>query len=312
MTCRYGPVAAVDGLTLEVGRGELVGLIGPDGAGKTTALRAALGLRRPDEGSVETCGLDPARQSRRLSARVGYLPQRFSLYGDLSADENLAFFAAIHAVRGWRERRERLLDLVRLGPFRRRLADRLSGGMRQKLAVACTLIHSPDLLILDEPTTGVDPVSRRDLWALLARLQAGGMTIVLSTPYLDEAERCGRVALLDRGRLLATDRPEALRASFSGALVEILARPRREALARLRALPEAGEVETFGERFHCRLPGAAAAAEAAAALAGALRGGGLEVAVARPIAPSLEDVFLARIRAADDAAAAHPGRAAGG
>src|SRR6185436_7226502 len=151
---------------------------------------------------VTTCGFEPHEQRRTLSEHIGYLPQRFSLYGDLTVDENIAFFARIHAVPAWRPRRDELLELLRMTPFRHRLADRLSGGMKQKLALACTLIHTPELLVLDEPTTGVDPVSRRDFWRILSRLLRSGLTILLTTPYLDEAERCARVALMDHGRIL--------------------------------------------------------------------------------------------------------------
>jgi ABC-2 type transport system ATP-binding protein len=213
---RYGPTIAVDGLTFDVRPGEMFGLIGPDGAGKTSTLRVALGIIPAHGGTVRTCGLDPTRQQRALAGRIGYLSQRFSLYGDLTVDENVAFFAEVHGVRDWRPRREELLEMVRMTPFRGRLADRLSGGMKQKLALVCTLIHTPQLLVLDEPTTGVDPVSRRDFWKLLARLQRDGLTIVMTTPYLDEAERCQRVALMDRGRLLALDAPDALRAAHGG------------------------------------------------------------------------------------------------
>ena len=296
---RYGAVTAVDSLTFEVRRGEMFGLIGPDGAGKTTTLRMVLGLLRPDAGSLTTCGLEPVRQSAELSRHVGYLSQRFSLYGDLTVDENVAFFADVHGVAGWRPRRDELLELLRMAPFRDRLADRLSGGMKQKLALACTLIHTPELLVLDEPTTGVDPVSRRDFWRILARLQREGLTILVTTPYLDEAERCRRVALLDRGRLLMMDAPDVLRRSAAGALVELIARPKRAALDWLQARPEASDVQVFGERLHVTLSGAPAgeAAAWAARLAEGLRAAGLEVPSARAIEPTLEDVFISRIRA---------------
>ena len=226
---RYGERVAVSDLSFDVRRGEMFGLIGPDGAGKTTTLRVILGLLAPTSGTVRTCGLEPMRQSDALSRKIGYLSQRFSLYGDLSIDENIAFFAAVHGVPGWRPRRDELLELLRLAPFRERLADRLSGGMKQKLALACTLIHTPELLVLDEPTTGVDPVSRRDFWRILARLQREGLTLLLTTPYLDEAERCQRVALVDHGRLLNVDAPDALRAEAKGVILEILAEPKRRA-----------------------------------------------------------------------------------
>jgi ABC-2 type transport system ATP-binding protein len=221
----YGEVRAVDKISFTVDRGAMFGLIGPDGAGKTTTLRSVLGLLPADAGVLTTCGLAPFQHRRELSEHVGYLPQRFSLYGDLSVDENVAFFARIHGVAGWRARRDELLEMLRMAPFRDRLADRLSGGMKQKLALACTLIHTPELLVLDEPTTGVDPVSRRDFWRILSRLLRTGLTILLTTPYLDEAERCARVALMDRGRILTSDAPERLRAAWDGAMIEVLATP---------------------------------------------------------------------------------------
>ena len=295
---RFGAVQAVDGVSFDVRPGEMFGLIGPDGAGKTTTLRAILGLLRPDAGSVRSCGLDPLRERRRLSSRVGYLSQKFSLYGDLSVDENVAFFAEIHDVAGYEPRRDALLEMVRMTAFRARLAERLSGGMKQKLALVCTLVHTPQLLVLDEPTTGVDPVSRRDFWRLLARLQRDGLTILLTTPYLDEAERCTRVALIDHGRLLTVDTPDALREGEPGVMVELVAEPRREAVAILRAAPGVAEVEVFGERLHATLPSAAAGAAAAEAegLANRLRAAGLVVHASRPTTPSLEDVFIGRIR----------------
>jgi len=294
---RYGDLTAVDGLTFEVQRGEMFGLIGPDGAGKTTTLRTVLGLMRPDTGRVRTCGLDPWAETRRLADRVGYLSQRFSLYGDLSVDENVAFFAAVHRVPRWRVRRDELLEVLRLAPFRTRLAERLSGGMKQKLALACTLIHTPELLVLDEPTTGVDPVSRRELWKILAHLQREGLTLLVTTPYLDEAERCQRVALVDRGRLLSLDMPQALRRQAGGIVVEILAAPRAAAVDVLRAQPGVGDIQTFGERLHVSLPDTARAAGAAAAerLAEALRAAGVAVQMARATDPTLEDIFIVRL-----------------
>jgi ABC-2 type transport system ATP-binding protein len=298
LTRRYGALVAVDEVSFAVRRGEMFGLIGPDGAGKTSTLRVLLGLLPAHGGAVRTCGLDPGRDARSLAGRVGYLSQRFSLYGDLSVDENIAFFAEIHAVRGWKPHRDRLLDLVRLTPFRARLADKLSGGMKQKLALACTLIHTPELLVLDEPTTGVDPVSRRDFWRLLARLQRDGLTLLITTPYLDEAERCQRIALMDHGRVLSLDTPTALREQEPGVLIEIVARPRPRAVALLKSRADVSEVEAFGERLHASLPavprerGEAVARELQAALAAA----GLDVEQARPLLPSLEDVFIRRMR----------------
>jgi ABC-2 type transport system ATP-binding protein len=208
---RYGGVQALTGLTLDVQRGEMFGLIGPDGAGKTTAIRLMCGLIHPDAGDVQVLGVNPGRNHRAIAEGVGYLSQRFSLYGDLTIDENIAFFAEIHGVRDYRRRRDQLLDMTQLTPFRGRRADRLSGGMKQKLALACTLVHEPKLILLDEPTTGVDPVSRREFWKLLSEALASGITILMSTPYLDEAERCTRIALIHEGRALAVDEPARIR-----------------------------------------------------------------------------------------------------
>lgn len=293
----FGEATAVAGISFMVGRGEMFGIIGPDGAGKTTTLRLVLGLLAPHGGSVATCGLDPTSQRVALSGRIGYLSQRFSLYGDLSIDENIAFFAEVHGVRGWRPRRDELLEMLRLAEFRRRLADRLSGGMRQKLALACTLVHTPELLVLDEPTTGVDPVSRREFWRILGRLQRDGLTILLTTPYLDEAERCERVALMDQGRFLEVATPEALRGLEPQRIVEVIARPRRAALEWLRARPEVAEAETFGERLHLSLRETVGESTGIAQqLATGLRAAGIEVDAAREIPPSLEDIFIARLR----------------
>jgi len=299
VTRRFGALTAIDAVNLEVRRGEMFGLIGPDGAGKTTILRILLGLLTADAGRVTTCGLDPVSRRRQLSGRVGYLSQRFSLYGDLTVDENVAFFAEIHDVQDYAARRRSLLEMVRMSPFRERLVDRLSGGMKQKLALVCTLVHTPELLVLDEPTTGVDPVSRRDFWRLLARLQREGLTILLTTPYLDEAERCTRVALIDHGRLLSVDAPDALREAEAGVLVELVAEPRRRAVELLRRIPGVAEVEVFGERLHATLPRAprGEGVHEAEALALALRAAGIEVVSCRPTIPSLEDVFIGRIRA---------------
>ena len=302
---KYGDLVAVSDVSFTLRRGEMFGLIGPDGAGKTTTLRVILGLLAPTSGRVRTCGLDPWKDKDELSKRIGYLSQRFSLYGDLTVDENVAFFADIHGVRNAKSRGEELLDMLRMTPFRSRLADRLSGGMKQKLALACTLIHTPQLLVLDEPTTGVDPVSRRDFWKILARLQREGLTLLVTTPYLDEAERCQRVALMDRSRILNVSTPDAVRAQAEGSLVEILAHPKRRAMEMIALRPEVKDVEAFGERVHVTLPhlDPSAAFRWTEGMAADLRAQGLEVLSARPIQHSLEDVFIARIQAREAEAA---------
>jgi ABC-2 type transport system ATP-binding protein len=290
---RFGTTEAVRDLSLSVGTGEMFGLIGPDGAGKTTTIRMICGLLRSDSGRITVLGHDPIRDHRALTGSVGYLSQRFSLYGDLSIDENIAFFAEIHGLRRYTDRRNRLLDMTQLTPFRSRLADNLSGGMKQKLALACTLVHEPSLVLLDEPTTGVDPISRREFWKLLSEFRAEGVTIVMATPYLDEAERCSRVALLHEGRLLADDTPDALRAAMTGALFEVIVADHRQARDAIAHLPHVASVQMFGERAHVRFDeGGQASADG---LSKELQQAGLTVESVRPIATSLEDVFIARL-----------------
>jgi ABC-2 type transport system ATP-binding protein len=291
VTKAFGPTRALDDLSFEVRRGEMFGLIGPDGAGKTTTLRLICGLAAPDAGEVRVHGVDPFREHRRAADAIGYVSQRFSLYGDLSIDENIAFFAAIHGVADYRARRDRLLDLTGLTPFRRRLADRLSGGMKQKLALSCTLVHEPPVLVLDEPTTGVDPVSRREFWKLLAEFVAQGLTIILATPYLDEAERCARVALISGGRLLALDAPSALQADVAGTTYEVVVDAPRDALAPLRQAFGLDRVQIFGDRLHVREDTGADVTRLTARLAGA----GIVPTAVRPIVPTLEDVFIDRL-----------------
>jgi ABC-2 type transport system ATP-binding protein len=293
VTKTYGRITALSNLTFEVGEGEMFGLIGPDGAGKTTAIRVACGLLRPEGGTVRVLGRDPVADHAEVTRSVGYLSQRFSLYGDLSIDENIAFFAEIHGLTDYRRRRERLLDLMQLTPFRARLAERLSGGMKQKLALACTLVHEPALILLDEPTTGVDPVSRREFWKLLSEFLAQGLTIVMSTPYLDEAERCTRVALLAAGELLAVDAPADMRAAMPGAFFEVVSDQVERVGAALGEQAGVIDVQMFGERAHVHVdPLRAAAADE---LASALVQKGLTRVSVRPIAASLEDVFIARL-----------------
>ncbi len=290
---RFGPTDAVRELSFSVDPGEMFGLIGPDGAGKTTTIRMICGLLRAEAGQIRVLGVDPVGEHRRLTDSVGYLSQRFSLYADLSVDENIAFFAEIHGVRDHAPRRDRLLAITQLAPFRSRLAGKLSGGMKQKLALACTLIHEPALIVLDEPTTGVDPVSRREFWKLLSEFLDQGITIVMATPYLDEAERCSRVALLHEGRLLALDTPAALRTTLSGVLLEVIAADHRRAADALRKMPDVSSVEMFGERAHVRL--VTSDDRAAERIASALAASGLVVESVRPITTSLEDVFIARL-----------------
>ncbi len=282
-----GPLV-LDGVSFDVARGEMFGLIGPDGAGKTTTLRIICGLLRPVAGTVHVFGVDPYRSRRAATAAVGYLSQRFSLYGDLSVDENVQFFAHLHGVTDFEAKRTRLLTLTGLDRFRSRLADQLSGGMKQKLALACTLIHEPPLIVLDEPTTGVDPVSRREFWKLLGEFLAEGLTILLATPYLDEAERCTRVALMSEGRLLALDDPSRLRGGLSGVMFEVVTASTRQARDALAPVWGAARVQSFGDRLHARGDTPADAARIDATL----RSAGIADATIRTVPPGLEDVFI--------------------
>ncbi len=220
---RYGDVRAVRGLDLEVRSGEIMGLIGPDGAGKTSTMRIVCGLLLPDEGCAEVLGFNSSKQTRRIKHHIGYMPQRFSLYPDLSIAENLRFFADLYLVSG-KERRQRerqIYGFSKLEPFKTRKAGALSGGMKQKLALGCTLIHTPDVLILDEPTTGVDPVSRQEFWGILRDLREQGLALLVSTPYMDEAELCDRVVLMHRGRSIARGTPDEITDTFDKHLLEV-------------------------------------------------------------------------------------------
>jgi len=294
VTKRFGQTEAVGGVSFEVRKGEMFGLIGPDGAGKTTTIRMLCGLLRADSGTIKVLGKDPVKEHRAITRTVGYFSQKFSLYGDLSIDQNIAFFAEIHGVTGYQPRRDRLLDMMQLTTFRGRLADRLSGGMKQKLALACTLVHEPAVVLLDEPTTGVDPVSRREFWRLLSEFLSQGITIFMATPYLDEAERCSRVALMSEGLVLALDHPSAIRATFAGEIVEVIAEPRDAALAVVRQDAGVQDVQTFGERLHARLA-KDQGEPSITRMAEALRQAGVEVTSLRVVPTSLEDVFIDRV-----------------
>ncbi len=301
LAVRYGARQAVAGLSIDVHAGEVVGLIGPDGAGKTSTLRVLGGLQRASGGEVRAFGDDCWRGRRALHQRLGYLAQRFALYGDLTVDENVQFFALMYGVRGWRERRSRLLDMVGLGPFCDRIADRLSGGMKQKLALACTLIHSPQVLLLDEPTTGVDPVTRREFWRLLAELVADGLTLVVATPYLDEAERCTRVVLMHRGQVLADEVPARVPAMVPGVVVEVVASPRPVAMGALGACPEVADVAVFGPTLHVRLTDSV---DPIATVRGVLDKATVEISDVVVIPAGLEDAFLYLTRNTVDTAVA--------
>ncbi len=301
---KFGATTALDAISFTVHSGELFGFIGPDGAGKTTLFRILTTLLVPDSGTVRVLGHDVVKDLWLLRREVGYMPGRFSLYPDLSLQENLRFFASVFGTTI-----EEGYDLIapiysQLEPFRDRRAGALSGGMKQKLALSCALVHRPGILLLDEPTTGVDAVSRREFWELLAKLKTGGLTIVVSTPYMDEANRCDRVALIQRGQILAIDTPAAVIRAFDRPLFAVRARDRYQALLALRQYPHTHSIFPFGDVLHLTDNRVGAAADAIAAEARAF----LESQAARDVTieltePTIEDAFMARMGAPEGVAA---------
>jgi len=291
LTRAFGPATVVDDLSFTVREGEIFGLVGPDGAGKTTTMRLLTSILQPSGGEAWVNGLHVVHQAEAVKEHIGYMSQRFGLYADLTVLENLHFYADIYSVprRGRAEKIERLLAFSNLTPFGRRQAGNLSGGMKQKLALACALIHTPRVLFLDEPTNGVDPVSRRDFWRILYQLLREKVTIFVSTAYLDEAERANRLALIDRGRLLACGTPEEVKRLMPGTILEIRALQPREATRVLRQRLGDRAVGQFGDRVHVVAQDAQATAQTVAA---ALAEAGLAAGEIRPVEPTLEDVFV--------------------
>jgi len=300
LTRSFRDVLAVDGLDLAVRRGEIFGLVGPDGAGKTTTIRMLCAIMAPTAGRARVAGFDSVRQPEDIKRRIGYMAQRFNLYGDLTVAENLDFFADVFQVRGRRRReaRERLLRFAGLTEFQRRRAAHLSGGMQKKLSLACTLIHQPEIIMLDEPTTGVDPVSRRGFWDILTELHLQGITILVSTPYMDEAERCSRVGLMYQGRLIVQDVPEKIKGLVGGELLEL--RPEGEPGTALRlaqgvlaGLEGVLEVQTYGDLLHVLVDSAERRQEP---LVQALQGAGIAVASLRRTRPRMEEAFISLVQ----------------
>jgi len=297
---RFKDVTAVDGLNLTVQRGEVFGLVGPDGAGKTTTIRMLCAIMDPTAGTARVAGFDTVREAEAIKRRIGYMAQRFNLYGDLSVEENLDFFADVFRVRGRerRERKERLLQFARLTEFRKRRAAHLSGGMQKKLALACTLIHEPEIIFLDEPTTGVDPVSRREFWDILTELHLQGITIFVSTPYMDEAERCSRVGLMYRGRIIVCDAPERIKGLVEGELLELRTSDLRRAEAVVAAQEGVLEVQTYGDLLHVFVDSVARRQEAIRA---ALASAGIRVIGLRQTRPRMEEAFISLVRKQEEA-----------
>jgi len=289
LTRKFGELVAVNAISIDVREGEMFGLVGPDGSGKTTLLRMLCGILTPSSGSATILGYNLLTQSEQVKKKIGYLSQRFSLYGDLTIDENIEFFAEINGVYDYKARRDELLNFTRLTPFRDRLADRLSGGMKQKLSLACTLVHTPTIIFLDEPTTGVDPVSRRDFWKILQSLVRQGISIIMSTPYLDEAERCSRVAMMNSGSIMSVDTPENLRNQMKGEVLEVVIDRVRDGFRLFQHESSIMEVQAFGDRLNIVVDHAG---ERWPELERLLTDSGIVVKSMRVVRPSLENVFI--------------------
>ncbi|HLA89923.1 MAG TPA: ABC transporter ATP-binding protein [Gemmatimonadaceae bacterium] len=297
LTRAFGALTAVDALTFDVRPGELFGLVGPDGAGKTTTLRMLAGVLRPTAGDATVGGVSVVRDPEAVKHRIAYMSQRFGLYHDLTVRENIEFYADLYQVPDAERpaRLKRLYEFSSLGPFETRLAGQLSGGMKQKLSLCCALIHRPGILLLDEPTFGVDPISRRDLWFILHEMVAQGVTVLVSTAYMDEAERCDHVALLDQGRIVALDRPEALQRSLEGEMLTLRTGDARRALRVLEGLSAVRRAALFGDTIHVNV---ASRARDWPDVERALAGAGLAASDVHAVEPSLEDVFIERVAAA--------------
>jgi ABC-2 type transport system ATP-binding protein len=297
----FGETLAVDDVSLRIEAGQVYGLLGPDGAGKTTTMRLLCGALEPDAGSVHLAGVDLARHPDQARTHLGYLPQRFSLYGELTVEENLRFFAEVRGVAPgqWQERTQSILEFVGLAPFVERRAERLSGGMKQKLGLAAALVHQPQILILDEPTGGVDPVTRQSFWQLIIRLLEGGVAVLVSTPYMDEASRCNRVGFMKAGRISVEGAPEELVAVMQGRVAQVVVRPRAKAAAALREVEWVQDVGILGDRLHVRMR-ANPPWRWRSSLTRTLKRAGLKPDSVDPITANLEDAFVDLLEAADD------------
>ncbi|MCD6290291.1 MAG: ABC transporter ATP-binding protein [Anaerolineae bacterium] len=298
LTRRFGEFTAVDHISFRIRSGEVFGFLGPNGAGKTTTIRMLCGILPPSEGTARILGVDVARSPDRVKQNIGYMSQRFSLYEDLTVQENLEFYAGIYRVPR-RERGRRIRELIEMAGLVGReheLAGHLSGGVRQRLALGCAILHRPPILFLDEPTSGVDPTSRRRFWDLIYSFAAEGVTVMVTTHYMDEAERCHTVGLIHRGRLIALGAPDDLKTSqMRGQILEIDCEPAMEAIDVLMPLPEVQEVALYGLLLHVTV---ANAAQATAPIRSALSAAGITVRSIEPVPPTLEDVFISLVRPA--------------
>ncbi len=291
---RFGKVEAVRGIDLDVAPGEIYGLIGPDGAGKTTTIRMLAAVMKPTSGAARISGFDTRREAERLRLQIGYMAQRFTLYGDLSVRENIDFYADIFGVRGDdRESRIlRLLQFARLEQFQDRAAEVLSGGMKKKLGLACALIHNPQVLFLDEPTNGVDPISRREFWDILSELHIRGVTIFVSTAYMDEAERCSRIGLIYQGKIISEGPPASLRQMVKDDLLAVQASDLPAAETIIRKLDGVHEVQIYGDRLHVFVDDSP---ECSAQIEAALKAGGLSGIEIYTAVPRLEEAFISMV-----------------
>ena len=296
LTKAFGSITAVNRLNLEVKTGEIFGLVGPDASGKTTTLRMLCGILPPDKGEAKVAGCDIRKEAERLKEKVGYLPQRFGLYGDLSVLENIHFYADLYQVskRERQERVKRLLQFANLEPFGQRKAQDLSGGMKQKLGLICALIHTPEILFLDEPTTGVDPLSRRDFWVILYDLLREGVTILFTTSYMDEAERCNHIGLIHQGELLVADSPSAVKMSIGGTVLELRIEDHQKGMRVLDRIKGFRSLVLSGDKIHILVD---QPEEGERMIRDVLKTEGMGILDLNRVRPSLEDAFVSMVRA---------------
>lgn len=292
LTKTYGEISAVNNLNFEVKKNIMFGLVGPDGAGKTTLIRILSGLLQPDKGKVIISGKDLKKNPEIVKEKAGYLSQKFSLYTDLTVDENIEFISVIHGVKDFHKRRNELLEFTRLIKFRKFLAGQLSGGMKQKLSLACALVFKPEILLLDEPTTGVDPVSRREFWLILSELMKEKLTIIVSTPYMDEAERFNEIALMNNGTIVANGSPDEIKSLMNELIIEIVCSPVRHAYKLLKENIR-NEIQLFGDRLHVAVKTDENPDEHIKKL---LENNSISISDFRKITPSLENAFIHLIK----------------